>query len=234
MVASFGVAHGNDASSPDPFGPVIPPAPCPTRAAARGWIRGTVTSLDQPTSGCTPVAGITAPAGCVIGAFDPSCNRTSQNVTVSIDGAPQTVSRPTIGDWQVCGLSPGKHVLTVCSSRGDFGCAADTSTVVQIVAVEPRVHVHVDKVFVGSASWVGHDLSFPLGNMQLATDQRFPVELPPQISLAWTEAGNEPHAYVCEPPRSPAPGCSRCDATGDPEHAALLFAVVAFALGRRR
>jgi hypothetical protein len=97
MVASFGVAHGNDASSPDPFGPVIPPAPCPTRAAARGWIRGTVTSLDQPTRGCTPLAGVTAPDGCVIGAFDPGCNRKSQNDPISIDGAAHSVSRPTIG-----------------------------------------------------------------------------------------------------------------------------------------
>jgi MYXO-CTERM domain-containing protein len=144
------------------------------------------------------------------------------------------VSRPTIGGWQVCGLSPGKHVLTVCSSRGDFRCAFDTSTVVQLDAVEPRVHVHVDQVFVGKSSWTGQDLAFTLGNMQLATDQRLPVELPPQIALAWTEAGNEPHAYLCEPPRSPAPGCSRCGAASDPEPAGLLFAVVVFVLARRR
>src|SRR5690242_15103560 len=89
MVATVGVAHGNDASSPDPFGPVIPPVPCPIRATAHGWIRGTVTSLDQPTRECTAIAGAAAPDGCVIGAFDPWCNGTSQNVTVSIDGAPQ-------------------------------------------------------------------------------------------------------------------------------------------------
>lgn len=230
VVATIGVAHGEDASSPRPFGPVIPPVPCPTTAAARGWIRGTVTSLEQATLGCTPIAGVAAPAGCVIGSFDPWCDRKPQNVTLSIDGALQAVTWPERGDWQVCGLSPGNHVLTVCSSRGDFRCAAEASTVLQLVEVEPRVHVRVDRVFVGRPSWSGQQLSFTLGNAQRATD----LKLPAQIALAWTEEGDLPHAYLCEPPRSPAPGCSRCDAASDPEQAALFFAVVAFAVGRRR
>ena len=218
MVASIGVAHGD---------PVVP---CPARSAARGWIRGTVTSIEQATLACTPIAGITAPDGCVVGAIDPWCGRKPQNVTVSIDGAPQSVTKPANGAWQVCGISPGNHVLTMCSSRGDFRCSADASTVVQLVEVEPRVHVRVDQVVVGRPSWAGQHLSFTLGNAQRATD----LKLPAQIALAWIEEGDLPHAYLCEPPRSPAPGCSRCDAASDPEQAVLLFAVVALVVGRRR
>jgi MYXO-CTERM domain-containing protein len=221
-VVASGVAHGNTA----PY-PVVP---CPSRTGAVGWIRGTVTSFDGATIACTPVDGVAAPEGCIVGALDPWCDEKPRNVTVSIDGAPQAVGQPANGAWQVCGLTPGRHVLTLCSSRGDFRCAADTATTVQFVDVEPRVHVAVDRVFVGKPSWTGQNLSFTLGNAHRATH----LKLPPQITLAWTEAGNLPHAYLCEPPGSPAPGCSRCDATSDPGQAALWLAVVAIILARRR
>ena len=217
-VASFGVAHAS---------PVVP---CPGRAAARGWIRGTVTSLEPASFTCTPVPGVTTDAGCVAGAIDPWCGGTPRNITISIDGVPQSVTRPANAAWQVCGLSPGQHTLTVCSLRSAFRCTAATASVVQLVEAEPRVHVRVDHVFVGTQSWAGRDLSFTLGNAQRATD----LTLPPQVTLAWTEDGEVPHAYLCEPPRSGAPGCARCNATGDPEQAAWLLAVVAIAVGRRR
>lgn len=224
VIATVGVAHGD---SFPPY-PSPPPVPRPGPSAARGWIRGTVTWLEQATLECRSLGA--AVEGCVVGAQDPWCKHGPQNVTVTIDGAPQSVTRPANGVWEVCGLSPGRHVLTMCSSRGDFRCNAEASTVVQLVEVEPRVHVRVDHVFVGPPSWAGQTLSFTLGNAQTATD----LELPPQITLAWTEEGNLPHAYLCQPPRSRSPGCARCGAAGDPEQAGFLLAVVATFTGRRR
>ena len=213
------------------------PVPCPHRAAARGWIRGTVTSLEPATFACRPTPGVaTDPqsrGGCVVGAIDPWCDHKPHNVTVSLDGSPREVSYPSTGAWRVCDLAPGHHVLTVCSSEGDFRCAADVSAstpiTVQMTEVEPRVSVRATEVYVGTPSMVGRDFTFTLGNAQHAKDLR----LPSQITLAWTEDGELPHAYLCEPPRSPAPGCGRCDA-GSPSGAALLFAVLAIVIGRRR
>ena len=221
LVATVGVAHANDA--------------CPHRAAARGWIRGTVTSLEPATFACQPMQGVaTDPqsrGGCVVGAIDPWCDHKPRNVTVAVGGSSQAVSYPSIGAWRVCDLAPGHHVLTVCSSEGDFRCAADVSataaSTVQMFAVEPRVRVRATQVYVGTSSMVGRDFTFTLGNAQHVK------QLPPTITLAWTEDGDLPHAYLCEPPRSPAPGCGRCDA-GEPGGAALLFAIVAIAVGRRR
>jgi MYXO-CTERM domain-containing protein len=224
VIATVGVAHGD---SFPPY-PSPPPVPCPTRSAARGWIRGTVTSLEQATFGCEALGA--ASDGCVVGALDPWCGGKPHKVVVSLAGVRREVSAPANGAWQICDLAPGHYDLTVCSSRGDFRCSADASTLVQLVEVEPRVQVHVDQVFVGRPSWAGQQLSFTLGNAQHATD----LTLPPQIALAWTEDGKLPHAYLCEPPGSPAPGCSRCDATSDPGQAALWLAVVAIVLGRRR
>ncbi len=215
---------------PSPY-PVIP---CPSPRGVRGWIRGTVALVEPATFGCRPAGVSSDHPGCVVGMMDAWCGRKSHNVTVSIGGAQREVSYPSTGGWQVCGLTPGRYALSMCSSHGAFQCTAEVSangsSFVEMVEVEPRVRVHVDHVFVGTPSWAGRDLTFTLGNAQRA----YELTLPPQVTLAWTEGSPLPHAYLCELPPTSAPGCGRCDARSDPGGAVFLLTLLAIAIGRRR
>jgi uncharacterized protein (TIGR03382 family) len=215
---------------------------CPGNPEVEAWVSATVVAIDPRTTRCTVLPG-TGPALKGETCIEPGGSFCFAPFELIVDGAASSASEPR------CGLSPGRHTLSLCGVRcGEVALSAG-SIPVRVSTAEPQLTVRVDRVFVGSPDLVGTDVSGELRDLLYTGDQNIDREtylrgaLSPGTPIEVSWPPGEVPQFIWEVPRcsyqrrhpSPPPGCTRCDSGGSaPVAPALLLALVVVGLRRRR
>lgn len=277
------------ASADQPPPPNAPDA-CHPIQPGDSIIEASIVSFDQPRYTCGPYQGTTqgwtqllvqldpqhaalqptAKTGCILTdshmvvlddralANLPDYNRTPAQIEVRVDGAPRRI--PYANIWEVCGLTPGHHVVEMDTDRGPLTCEGDVRKR-DILTLTTRSYGAVLRIeptrLIGGASRPEKQLAVEFDTRNFgpnAYQARYDAFPPNAILRVWTSSDGVLRAQQCpyhvdtaaKPPsssrpsaRTPPPaqrgGCAHCStqAASPPPMIFAALVVLAVILKRR-